>query len=283
MWPFFAKPVDAIKRPLGRVTSRAEQDLPAPQRHAIELEGERIVLTLKRSQRRSIGLRIDQNGLTVTAPQRTGLSEIDRVLQEKSRWITRQLKDWQERADQSADAIAQRTEQNRKRWLPGGRLALFGEPVALACDATRRKGSVNLAEGTLWVGLPEPDSAEAVERWRKVLLRWLQQQARLLFAQRLAHFASQYGCSPAAWGLSSARTRWGSCNRIGHVRLNWRMVHLPISLIDYVIAHELAHLTELNHSSKFWERVGVLYPEWKRARAALRNYRTDFDLTPVGD
>ena len=67
------------------------------------------------------------------------------------------------------------------------------------------------------------------------------------------------------------------------MRLNWRMVHLPISLIDYVIAHELAHLTELNHSSKFWERVGVLYPEWKRARAALRNYRTDFDLTPVGD
>jgi len=106
-------------------------------------------------------------------------------------------------------------------------------------------------------------------------IRVLKRQARSLFAERLAHFERQHACVPVRWSLTSARTRWGSCSLGGHVRLNWRLIHCPVPVIDYVIAHELAHLEELNHGPRFWARVEVLYPDWRRARKVLRGYRLD--------
>ena len=103
-------------------------------------------------------------------------------------------------------------------------------------------------------------------------IRVLKRQARSLFAERLAHFERQHACVPVRWSLTSARTRWGSCSLGGHVRLNWRLIHCPVPVIDYVIAHELAHLEELNHGPRFWARVEVLYPDWRRERKALRAY-----------
>ncbi len=106
-------------------------------------------------------------------------------------------------------------------------------------------------------------------------IRVLKRQARSLFAERLAYFERQHACVPVRWSLTSARTRWGSCSPGGHVRLNWRLIHCPVPVIDYVIAHELAHLEELNHGPRFWARVEVLYPDWRRERKVLRGYRLD--------
>jgi len=105
----------------------------------------------------------------------------------------------------------------------------------------------------------------------------------------LAAGASSATCSPSAstgsaratasrrvrWSLSSARTRWGSCSADGSIRLNWRLVHFPLDIVDYVIAHELAHLRELNHGTRFWQIVGDLFPEYERARAWLRDFPED--------
>jgi predicted metal-dependent hydrolase len=72
--------------------------------------------------------------------------------------------------------------------------------------------------------------------------------------------------------LSSAATRWGSCTADGKIRLNWRLVHFPMSLIDYVVAHELAHLKEMNHSPRFWDTVESIFPEFREAREQLRSH-----------
>ncbi|HNB07544.1 MAG TPA: DUF45 domain-containing protein, partial [Thauera aminoaromatica] len=71
--------------------------------------------------------------------------------------------------------------------------------------------------------------------------------------------------------LSSAATRWGSCSTRSGIRLHWRLIHLEPALIDYVVAHEVAHLAEMNHSPRFWAVVERLYPDWRAARAALRS------------
>ena len=71
--------------------------------------------------------------------------------------------------------------------------------------------------------------------------------------------------------LSNARTQWGLCREDGQVRLNWRLIHLPLHLVDYVVAHELAHLREMNHSARFWAVVGALYPDYRQARSELRH------------
>ena len=121
----------------------------------------------------------------------------------------------------------------------------------------------------------EAPSAEQPAAKSPAEIRVLKRQARSLFAERLAHFERQHACVPVRWSLTSARTRWGSCSPGGHVRLNWRLIHCPIPVIDYVIAHELAHLEELNHGPRFWARVEVLYPDWRRERKALRAYSLD--------
>ena len=82
---------------------------------------------------------------------------------------------------------------------------------------------------------------------------------------------------PPPLSLSSARTRWGCCSASG-IRLNWRLIHLPLDLVDYVVAHELAHLREMNHSARFWAEVARLCPDWRERRAALKKHGGEIPL-----
>ena len=70
--------------------------------------------------------------------------------------------------------------------------------------------------------------------------------------------------------LSSAQTRWGSASADGSVRLHWRLVHFRLPTIDYVIAHELAHLREMNHSAAFWDVVRSVMPDYENHKQSLR-------------
>jgi len=99
---------------------------------------------------------------------------------------------------------------------------------------------------------------------------WLYTQAQRLLAWRLARIARRLGRAPSRFALSDAQTQWGSCTRRGHVRLNWRLVQAPLELIDYVAAHELAHLVHLDHSPRFWAQVAELCPDALARRAELR-------------
>ena len=88
----------------------------------------------------------------------------------------------------------------------------------------------------------------------------------------MADFCGRFAIAPPPLSLTSARTRWGSCSRRSGIRLNWRLIHAPLPLIDYVLAHELAHLKEMNHTARFWTEVGRLYPDWQVARRDLRSF-----------
>ena len=119
--------------------------------------------------------------------------------------------------------------------------------------------------------LPLPGNAEH-QRVRDSVHAWLQIKARDWFGQRLDHFQSVSQLRVGRWRLSSAATRWGSCNSDGNIMLNWRLIHFDRDIIDYVIAHELAHLKEMNHSREFWREVGRILPGFEAARNALRQH-----------
>jgi predicted metal-dependent hydrolase len=118
----------------------------------------------------------------------------------------------------------------------------------------------------LHVGLPIGVSPE---RLRDVVQSWLQREARRLFEARSAHFAERLGVRVTRLSLSSAKTRWGSANAGGAIRLHWRLVQYPLATIDYVVAHELAHLREMNHGPRFWAVVGSVVPDYRAARRQL--------------
>jgi predicted metal-dependent hydrolase len=121
---------------------------------------------------------------------------------------------------------------------------------------------------TLHVGLPQQAAPEQI---RDVVQAWLKRQARRVFEERCAHYAPRLGVRVARLALSSAQTRWGSASADGSVRLNWRLIHFALPTIDYVVAHELAHLREMNHSPRFWDVVRSVIPDVEAARGALRH------------
>ncbi len=230
------------------------------------LHAQPVHYELTRSRRRTIGFAIDDRGLRVTAPRWVPLLEIERALQQKADWILRKLLEWR--------THSARREQMAVRWQDGAPLRLLGETLTLTIDPHAR--GVARDGDRLRVALP-PNAGAAQLQDR--VQAWLQERAREVFAQRIPLFAQRLGRAPSRWALSSARTRWGSCTPDGAVRLNWRLVQFPLEIVDYVIAHELAHLRELNHGPRFWSTVGELFPDYDRARAWLRDFADD---TPVG-
>jgi len=125
-----------------------------------------------------------------------------------------------------------------------------------------------VARLTLHVGLPhDADPAQI----RDVVQSWLQRQARRVFEERCREFAPRLGVRMKRLSLSSATTRWGSASADGSIRLHWRLVHFAMPTIDYVVAHELAHLREMNHSERFWEVVRSVVPEYEHVRGQLKD------------
>lgn len=221
------------------------------------LAGTEVVYHLHRSARRSTGLCVDQRGLTVRAPLRLSLAAIERTLHAHADWVLAKLAAW-----------AARPCQPPERWqlLDGARLPLLGTPITLRwqVDGDRRRGFGRWLPDALLLQTPADSDPYPL------LLRLLRERAREAFLQRLAFWAPQMGLAMPPLVLSSARTRWGSCNAQGVIRLHWRLIHLPLALLDYVVVHELAHRHEMNHSPAFWAHVTRLLPDWPMRRKALR-------------
>ena len=231
------------------------------------VDGRLLAFRFARSRRRSIGFVVDGDGLTVRAPKWVALREVDAAVREKRAWIAARLHEQRERARLKVAA--------RIVWGDGATVDHLGRPLTIVLDAAGELGAggaalLDDAEAPvrrLRVGLPQ-DAGE--ERIRDAVQSWLQREALRVFTARSAHFAERLGVQVKRLSLSSAATRWGSANANGSIRLHWRLIHHSLATIDYVVAHELAHLREMNHSERFWDVVRSVVPDYEAARRELR-------------
>ena len=203
---------------------------------------------LKRSSRRSIGLKIDRDGLTVTLPARLPLAEAERAIRQKLGWILQKL------AEQSAVLPA---------LSHGAEVLWLGESMTLHAGSARSR-----LDGDI-LHLASDDSSGLLAQ---AFAGFCQRHARTHFAARVNHWSARMALVPQRLALSSARSRWGSCSAAGGVRLNWRLMQAPLAVIDYVVIHELAHLAELNHSPRFGAIVAAHCPDWKVRRDWLKQH-----------
>jgi len=267
--PGGARPPGAQVDALAPVAVPAAPRFHHPRAHRQVHLGEHSVgYEFRRAKRRSIGFIVGAEGLSVSAPRWVSMNEVDQALQAKAGWILRKLHEQRERAD--------RVQASRIEWRDGTSLPFLGDTVIVVLDP-RVTGAVldataealpGVPRMTLHVGLPQGASQEQI---REAVQSWLQRQARRVFEARCEHFAQRLGVHVRRLSLSSAATRWGSASADGSVRLNWRLVHFAMPVIDYVVTHELAHLREMNHSSAFWEVVRSVLPDFERSRGALRD------------
>ncbi len=216
--------------------------------------GPRIVpFRFSRSRRRTIGISVDADGLAVAAPHYAPWVEIEKFLHEKSRWIVAKLDEWS-RAGRPARILG----------VPGETIPVRGRNLQLELSQGEKR--IELAGEHLQVRLRNPQDRPRV---KAELIRWLKAHALEHLAPRAASYAGRLGVPPPRVSVSNARTQWGVCTQDGRIRLSWSLVHVAPTLADYVVAHEVAHLVELNHSPRFWKVVESLYPDCRSARQDL--------------
>ena len=214
----------------------------------IELGGRTIEYRFARRRRRTLGLTIDANGLRVAAPLRASWRETERFLRDKEKWILRKLDEW-----------ASTPHGESLRGESGEMVPVFGAPRVIEVRHGRR--CVEAHDGRLVIS--------SRGRTLDVLVAWLKAQTLAALRPRAAHYAALLGLPAPAVGISNARTQWGVCTERGAIRLSWRLAHIDPALGDYVVAHEVAHLVELNHSRRYWKLLERLYPGWREARERL--------------
>lgn len=240
--------LDLFRRP-------AREDAAAAR--CVVLQGRAVPYRFERRRRRTFALAVNHDGLRVLAPLRAPMREVEAFLQEKSGWITRKLDEWAARGRPAA--LLGRT---------GESLPLFGRTLAL-----------EVVPGARAVTLHEDRVVVRTNGEASTLLRdWIRARALETFTARAAHFAARIDLPPPPVALTDARTRWGSCSARGRIRIAWRLAHLEPALSDYVVAHEVAHLREMNHSRRFWALVETLYPD---ARSARRSFKRAAATIPL--
>lgn len=244
----------------------ADQGLPLAYRHpaanrTLQLPGALVGFAFKRSKRRSIGFVVGAQGLVVSAPKWVPLAEVDAAVRSKGGWIVQKLGQSQERlAQQQATRVV---------WQNGASFPYLGQPLTLVLEPAlhrAHKGAL-VIDHTLRLGLPLNAAPAQI---RAAVHKWMLLQARALFVERLTHFAPQLGVQWKRLALSNAVTRWGSASTLGSIRLNWRLLHHRMAVIDYVVVHELSHLRYMDHSAQFWATVGSILPGYAPLRAELR-------------
>jgi predicted metal-dependent hydrolase len=184
--------------------------------------------------------------ITIQVPYFFPKSKIESVLREKDAWI-----------QQHVQVVKTRTAARESETY-----LYLGKSYPLEIRQSQ-KNIVEISD-KLYIASP---SKKYVKNY---LTSWYKQQARKIIIGRVHYYSSLSGLKFKSVNLTSAQTRWGSCSSEKNLNFNWRLIMSPLAVIDYVVAHELAHLVELNHSRSFWETVRKMFPLYRQYRTWLK-------------
>jgi hypothetical protein len=220
----------------------------------VAADGRRVPVRLIVNRRaRHISVRIDptRREAIATAPSQRQLKHAVAFASERAGWIAREL----ERLPRGIQLT------------PGARAPFKGVAHELVYEYGR--GAPRLEEGAPpRLIAPAPDAALFEAR----LLRFLKEQARLALNERVAAHAQTLGVRPHRLQVKELRSRWGSCSSDGVLAFSWRVICAPEFVLDYLAAHEVAHLKEMNHSRRFWAQVARCLPDYQRGRDWLHDH-----------
>lgn len=210
--------------------------------------------TVKRSKRKTLSVSVRDGEVTVKAPMRTPVAEIERFVARHAEWIERKC----EESDKKLALVAP---------VRDGTAVLLGG-VAVPIVKTSARGRIAFVDGMLYL----PDKYDVRERADAAIAAWLKRFAEKELEALIAEYSQKTGLKYNSFKTTNARTKWGSCDGKCNVRLNWRLIMLDFELAEYVVVHELAHTVHHNHGAAFWNEVGKHLPRYAEARKRLKLY-----------
>ena len=220
---------------------------------ALETSGQYVRAFFVRNPRaRRYILRLRPDGMArVTIPCGGSVAEAQRFAERNTHWLEGQLQ-----------RLAARPNRPNK-WIVGTEILLRGETLKLEAGVNGGNGTIRFGSEAIRVTDPAGDLRPAVERhlWKLA--------AREL-PRRVLQFAARHQLQVNRVTVRNQRSRWGSCSRRGTISLNWRLIQSPALVQDYIILHELCHLTHMNHSRRFWREVERVCPDFDAAERWLK-------------
>lgn len=227
----------------------------------IHRTGYDVIVSRKRVK--NINLRIRSDGsVAVSAPTRVPLSDIERFIESKDSWIRVRLARIRERNE-------------TQRAVQGSTVSVWGEPksIRIVTEPDLLQASVNLEGDEVIVRMQaDQDPDRAAVRLNAALRAWQAQELSCAITTMLPDCERRVGKSCGNIRIKQMKTRWGSCNtRTGALSINLELAERPPQCLEQVLIHELCHLWEANHSPRFYAHMDRAMPNWREARALLKD------------
>ncbi len=220
-------------------------------------------LVRSRKRRKTISLYVKEDGrIIVYAPSRTPSWEIEKFVERKQSWISERLLE-KERSPGPVE----------KKFVSGEGFLYLGEPLPLQIkDDPDERHPLKLSFGEFIL------NKSCIERARELFIEWYKKEAKQKLSERMNYYSNRFQLFPKGIKITSAQTRWGSCSRDNQLCFSWRIIMAPLSVLDYVLIHELVHVKEKNHSMKFWSCLESIIPGYKRHRRWLREHESQLKI-----
>jgi len=238
--------------------NRKNKDVDREAKRFITLAGKEVEYRLRYSKKsKGIGLKIGlDSGLEVVLPEGFNISKLDTVIKGKEGWILSKLRHF--------ELISQKTRNcpDKKQTA----LYLGNECGLIKIIKKEMAPQVKIIDGRFFITVPD-DSGQTLAL---TLEAWYRLEAAKVINQRAVEISRQLNLNYNRISIRDQKTRWGSCSRLKNLNFNWRLIMAPVQVIDYLIIHEVAHLAEMNHSSRFWKLVEGICPDYKIQRKWLK-------------
>ena len=237
-------------------TNIFSQKLKVVKKKIQKIQGIKIIRTSRRSK--SISLKIRNGELEVSCPYNTSEIFIKNLIERKKEWINKNI---------------DRSRKNHKKidQISNGFITFKGLVLQLIYKKSNFE-RITVEDNELKIFYSEKSKS------RQLIIEWLKLQANNFLRARLSFLSKRISIEFNSLTIKSYTARWGSCNIKGDIFLNWKLIMLPESVIDYVLIHELAHINVPNHSSEFWELVKKKDPNYCKSKRWLKDNGLSFIL-----
>lgn len=217
---------------------------------------------LRKPKKRCATLTIQpDNEVLVSVPKYFTESMIEDLLVKQADWI----------AKKTAAQRVLREKFPAKTYQTGDRFHYLGKEYVLEVRRGERR-EIKIEDSWLIVTAPEELALEGEDSVASMIQAWYESQAAEILKKRISHFENLMNLSSRSLEIKTLRSFWGSCAADGNLNFNARLLMAPLEVVDYVVVHELSHLTHRNHSYRFWNLVSAYVPDYGARRRWLAKY-----------
>lgn len=216
-----------------------------------------------RTNRKTIGIIVDpEQGVVVRSPKYVTEDKVNELIKNKSDWILEKIEKVQEI----------KPAPRPKEFLSGEKLPYLGRRYRIKLIRDDKKGvEVKLIRAKFMIRAHSKFSEEERrEMVKEKLIQWYRSKSDIKIRERVDIYKEKLVVEPENITVKKQEKRWGSCSSLGNLNFNWKLIMAPVSVLDYVVVHELIHLIHPNHSRDFWSLVETIIPDYKEKREWLR-------------